>query len=315
MSTIGVSTSPGIALQRDKHLGPFQRTELQGLLQSLLSPRSLAAVAPAGTKAAQEQLFASALQQIGKSGPATMQSLAFLQTLPSSRPVTPFLGKGFDFIYSVLDRANGAFAGLDAGVLESLIELGKRSPGTQDGRLLRPGLDPWPSSDSVDYVTPEGPSNARGGRQTDTIQQLKKRTDAAENAYARLRTQPSSAGHSPVSFDGVDWSLVQTGSERSTAGMAFGELGSALLQPSAPPSADMTMVAPVVKAVAQTAQLKETSEPVGGGASASRSSKSGKKSSKKAQKINYRALAQKVAPIVSEIRNRKLLRDGGGILS
>ncbi len=371
LSRIGLPSSPTATLHRDEHFGPFaparlQHTELQGLLKSLLSPRSatggrtepraLSLLAetgthvslsdglpigePAGTKsvqrgskAAQEQLFASALQQIGKSGSATMKSLmslgaelpdhvtlppafqSFLQTLPSNRPITPFLGQGFDFIYSVLDRANGAFAGLDAGVLESLVELGERPPGTQDGRLLRPGLDPWPTSDSVNYVTPEGSGNARGGRQTDTIQQLKRRTDAAENAYARLRTQPSSAGRSPMSFDSVDWSLVKTGSERSTSGMAFGELGSALLQQNAPPSADMTMVAPVVKAVAQTAQLKETSEPVGGGASASHSSKSGKKSRKTSKNVNYRALAQKVAPMVSEMRKRRLLRNGDGFLS
>jgi hypothetical protein len=382
LSTIGVSSTSAATLHQDKPIGPFaparlQHTELQDLLKSLLAPRSavseriqpstlslltepgthvslsdgLPAAEPArtraakrGSRAAQEQLFAAALQQIGKSGSATMKPMmsldaglpdhvmtlppafrSFLKTLPSNRPVTPFLGQGFDFIYSVLDRANGAFAGLDAGVLESLVELGKRSPGPEGGQLLRPGLDPWPSSDTVSYVTPDTSGSGHGhrhghghgheDRQTSTIQQLKKRTDAAENAYARLRTQPSSAGRAPMNFDGVDWSLVKTGSERSTSGMAFGELGSALLQQSAPPSADMTMVAPVVKAVAQTAQLKESGEAVGGGASTTRSSTSGKKSKKKPKKINYRALAQQVAPIVSEMQSRKLLRSGDGIFS
>jgi len=244
---------------------------------------------------------------------------AFLQKLPSDRPVSQFLGKGFDFVYSVLDRANGAFAGLDAGVLESLAELSALRTSSGDGRTMHPGLDPWSREDMthVASLADAGDTTSPMPHRTKTPKPLEKRTGAAQSAFARMHAQRRSTRSAPSSFDGIDWSLVNTGSSRDTSGTAFGDLGAALTQQAAvPPAANMTMVAPVVKAVAQTAQLKETSEAVGGGGAGRSASGAGKKGGKKAaKKPNYQALARQVMPYVRRFQENERRRSGRAGLS
>ncbi len=238
-----------------------------------------------------------------------------LQRLIMQRMPAGSLPGNLELAHSVLDRANGAFAGLDAGILRFLRSTAARGADTET-RELRPGLDEWPD-DSLEILQQHGwgldgssSSGSPAGNEP-RIQRLERRVNAAQDAYARLaqaRQQVQTA--SPRSLDSVDWNLVQTGAARDTPMSAdLGRLGTTMVRSQTVPEADMSYVAPAVKMVAQQAQLKPTHEPMRTTHSAPANTP-GIKKKKKAQKVDIEALARQIAGRIT--RRNELQRDRFG---
>jgi hypothetical protein len=231
-----------------------------------------------------------------------------LGSLPSSRNIAQFLGSGLDLTYAVLDRANGAFAGLDAGILRFLKDrqgYGAASSEAGAGRELYPGMDDWPAETMETLASAgwgpgvdESDTGARVQRAEQQIHRLERRLGAAQEAYSRQSHSRSKAGATPVSMDSVDWSLINTSGGRDTPASAdLGRLASTMVRPSAVAPTEMAMVAPAVKAVAQHAQLKPTSEPIAGagGGGSGRGGGAAPGAQKKKKKIDYEGLAGEIA--------------------
>jgi hypothetical protein len=221
----------------------------------------------------------------------TRQTERTLDGLTTGRPVAQFVGGGFDFIYSVLDRVNGSFAGLDAGVMEALKSMAGR--GGMEEQSMHPGLDMWPSEE-MSFVSPGGDEPSRRDTANE-IARLEHRVGVAETAFARLKSRSGGPKSAPRSFQSVDWSLVDTGATRAPGTSSdLGRLGAALTHQSEIPQADMAMVAPVVKVIAQQAQLKPRSEAVAGGDSGGAGGDAGSPGGAKAKQPDYEGLASKV---------------------
>ncbi len=237
---------------------------------------------------------------------------AIMRSLPTRKSVAQFLGSGFDLTYAVLDRANGAFAGLDAGVLRFLAStrLGSGGSGggqsSDNGREIFPGLDEWPA-DTLETLRAAGwgdGAEAAGASQSQAqpltearVERLERRVDAAKEAYARLNASQARGGRAPQSVDAVDWSLVDTGAARAAPQSAdMGRLANTMVRPSDAPMMDMAKVAPAVKVVAQQAQLKPKRESVGtAGAGAQHTQGPQGRSLGPKKRINYDALAGQIA--------------------
>lgn len=225
-----------------------------------------------------------------------------LNDLPSSRPVSGALGGSLDLLMSVVDRANGAFAGLDAGVLRFLSEASAGGGFEDSGRTIHPGMDDWDQTLEVLQAAGWGQGVQREGDSGTTakekrIVRLEKRLGAANEAYGRLRQSHSRTAGESLSMDAMDWNMVDTGAAREAPQNAdLGRLGNTMIRPTSAPQTEMAMVAPAVKVVAQQAQLKPRSEQVasgGGGSQSPGRAARGKQPAKK--KVNYEALASQIA--------------------
>lgn len=222
-----------------------------------------------------------------------------LASLPGGRPLSAALPGGLELSASVVDRANGAFANMDAGIVEFLAHTASRMGG--EGRELRPGFDAWPQ-ETLDVLQQAGwGQGLSGGSEAGPsvtgaehkVRRLERRVDAARTAWARI--QDSRARRSqPQGVDAISWEMVKPVTSREAPASAdLGRLASTMMRPAAAPAAEMAYVAPVVKTVAAQAQL----EPKNSGTS-SRSAQSapqeGPAQAAEAAKVDYDALARQV---------------------
>jgi hypothetical protein len=238
-----------------------------------------------------------------------------LQRIVMQRMPGGSLPGNLELAHSVLDRANGAFAGLDAGILEFLQSTAARSSDSEP-RELRPGFDEWPD-DSLEVLRQHGwgldstsESNS-GSSGEQRIRRLERRVDAAQEAYARLAdARQHSQAASTRSMDSVDWNLVQTGAARSTPESAdLGRLGATMVRAQSVPETEMSYVAPAVKMVAQQAQLKPTHEAVKSNQTAAPAT-GGAPRKKKAKKADIDAIANLIIKRIQRNAENKARRFG-----
>lgn len=225
-----------------------------------------------------------------------------IRSLPTSRNILQFLGGGLDMVHGVLDRANGAFAGLDAGVLRQLAQLAAANVPDGAGQEVFPGVDSWPA-ETLEMLQQSGwgggdASPRRVPLSDQRVERLERRVGAAREAYARISSARDRGGRAPDQMQSVDWSLVDTGATRAAPDTAdLGMLANTMVRPTSVAPTDMAMVAPAVKIVAQQAQLKPEGEAVGGGrgGGGGEAVGPGGDSKHEAKKINYDALASQIA--------------------
>lgn len=245
------------------------------------------------------------------------QAREILEHLPTRRALASALGGNLDLTMAVIDRANGAFANLDAGVRAFLSRRAGGSDLAEEAvmdRDLRPGLDDWPA-ETMDMLRSAGwgipdkdgdiesaPPVSRpradeaGSRQAERIQRLERSLGAAKAAYTRLASARSHSG-SARATDNIDWSLVDTGAESHVPQQAdLGRLADTMVRTTDVPAADLSYVAPAVKVVAQQAQLHGSGDRASGssGARPSTGPTAGGKVRKKAQKPDIEGLARQI---------------------
>ncbi|HIN86149.1 MAG TPA: hypothetical protein EYN06_06685 [Myxococcales bacterium] len=179
---------------------------------------------------------------------------------------------------------------------------------------MRPGLDDWPSEAFEFLASGDSSSNETSAREQQVVR-LERRVDAAQDAFVRLR-EARDAGEAPQHFDSVDWSLVSTGTSHAEAPSAdIGQLNATMVRQQAIAPAEMSFVAPTIKAVAQQAQLSTRDEappsateaaPGGDDDSGASETGSGEK------KINYNDLATRIASRLQRRFSRERDRHGRG---
>lgn len=263
--------------------------------------RSVASGVAEGRFAEIVQLAAAQLGRASQvDGPRGFQAMgstaihALLRGMPTNRAVTSFLAGGIDFAHTVIDRANGAFAGLDLGVLRSLDRQAEANAENAASPSLVPGMQEWPE-DMRTFLgqddAPQGSTRAINAK----VERLERRMDAAQQAYTRLRDARPAAAGPPHSLDSVDWSFVRTGAYRDVPqGADLGRLASAMVKSRDVPMADMAYVAPAAKVVAQQAQMKPANEPSASSSSSSSSAPQGSAEGEREEKVDYDSLAMKL---------------------
>ena len=236
-----------------------------------------------------------------------------LGALPGTRGVSKALRGNLEMAYGVLDRVNGHFAGLHAGVLESLTRLvaaSAREAVSGADRTLFPGFDEWPQ-ETLETLQGGGFGGVADSQPSDLSRReqqavrLEKRIGAAREAYARMQ---GSRGGASRDLDSMDWSLVNTGAANDAPrGTDLGLLANTMVRSTQVPDTQMSYVAPAVKVVAQQAQLKPKSEPTrGGGGGGGGATEGLGAEGVDTQKVNYGALASQIARRLQ----RRWARDG-----
>lgn len=187
---------------------------------------------------------------------------------------------GSEFAFAWLSRVDGSKTGLDIGLGETREEFGKAFGGRRDsavsvdspiGRasLVSPVSDAGAAR--VGGTGAGGPGGARGAGGRATVGGDKSGLRSLASTVTHTTTGAARPQHgASQAVRRTDWSFVDTGSRASTTHADLGRLASAIVSSSeSGQRAPMPLVAPAVKAVAQTA-LRDSktssapSQPAGG---------------------------------------------------
>ncbi len=250
-------------------------------------------------------------------GPEAARQL--LSSMPGRRALSSAIPGGLDLSATVIDRANGSFANLDAGIVEFLQSTAARLA-AGEARDMRPGLDEWPE-ETLEILQAAGWGQGAASRTPDsvpgasmsenTVSRLERRVDAARQAWARVQDSRS-RGSQSRGVDNLNWDLVKAGTTREAPASAdLGRLASTMVRQRDLPAADMAYVAPAVKVVAAQAQLSERPSGTGSSGPAQQAPAAGGESGSEPQKVDYMALARRVLPLLGRLKAIERDRRGG----
>ncbi|MBT9554429.1 MAG: hypothetical protein IV100_00315 [Myxococcales bacterium] len=281
------------------------------------TPRSAAARAAAATSGRANAPSTDGSRWFRALGPEAARQL--LSSMPGRRALSSAIPGGLDLSATVIDRANGSFANLDAGIVEFLQSTAARLA-AGEARDLRPGLDEWPE-ETLEILqaagwgqgaSPRTPGSVPGASMSEsTVSRLERRVDAARQAWARVQNSRA-RGSQSRGVDSLNWDLVKAGTTREAPASAdLGRLASTMVKQRDLPAADMAYVAPAVKVVAAQAQLSERPSGTGSSGPAQPAPAAGGESGSEPQKVDYMSLARRVLPILSRLKSIERDRRGG----
>jgi hypothetical protein len=281
------------------------------------TPRSAAARAATATSGRANAPATDGSRWFRALGPEAARQL--LSSMPGRRALSSAIPGGLDLSATVIDRANGSFANLDAGIVEFLQTTAARLA-AGEARDLRPGLDEWPE-ETLEILQAAGWGQGASSRTPDsvpgaamsenTVSRLERRVDAARQAWARVQ-ESRSRGSQSRGVDNLNWDLVKAGTTREAPASAdLGRLASTMVKQRDLPAADMAYVAPAVKVVAAQAQLSERPSGTGSSGPAQQAPAAGGESGSEPQKVDYMSLARRVLPLLSRLKAIERDRRGG----
>jgi hypothetical protein len=166
-------------------------------------------------------------------------------------------GEIADFTMAWLERIDGSRTGLDMGldgVRDDVVSaVGAWASSRRSSRLA--GRSPIDEASTVGL-----PAEERGTRDRSGLRRASLQGSSGASVASRPRHRAASA------LKQADWKFVDTGSREGTSHAELGQLAAKIMEivPSAG-EAPMPLVAPAVKAVAQTALRKGRDESLGGG--------------------------------------------------
>ena len=165
-----------------------------------------------------------------------------------------------NFTMAWLDRVDGGRTGLDIGLDDLRDEVVSTVGSWAKVRRSRLSMEsPIDEARTVGFASPSLPSEDRSGLVRASRRALMGRAQSSRPAH-----------RAAVAMRDADWKFVDTGSRKSTPHADLGNLAAKIMEnsPSAG-AAPMPLVAPAVKAVAQTALRKGRDESMGADASSS----------------------------------------------